>query len=228
MIIGNGLVAKSLQAIDRECTCFFASGVSASNSNDSREFNRENILLVDTLEKYPEKTIVYFSSCGIEFGNTPYFCHKLNMEQIVTSRAKKFFIFRLPQVVGNGGNKNTLFKHLISKIKQNEPIEVWINARRNLIDIDDVVGIANTFLSNKKNLNSIINIASPYNCTIVELLENIEIVLDLKVDYFLANKGENLDIDISRMNEMIDMDQIFKDKNQYLQNLIKKYCKEEL
>jgi nucleoside-diphosphate-sugar epimerase len=227
MIIGNGMIARSLKYIDSDEVCFFASGVSSSNTKNSKVFDREKNLLLEVLDRYAKtKIIVYFSSCGIKFEATPYFDHKLNMENIIASRAENFYIFRLPQVVGNGGNKNTLFNHLISKVKNNESIEVWKNVRRNLIDIDDVVDIINIFLSNKINLNSIVNIASPYNCTILELIKNIEIVLSMKVNYTLVNKGKTIYTSVAEISDIVDINRVFKSKNQYLQHLIKKYHKE--
>lgn len=227
MIIGQGMIAKALQNIDSDEVCFFASGVSSSNIVEQKEFDREKDLLETTLDKYSNsRNFIYFSSCGIEFESTPYFKHKLNMEKIVTDKAKKFYIFRLPQVVGNGGNKNTLFNHLINQIKHYNKIEVWEDVRRNLIDIDDVVMIVSRIISNITKSNSIINVASPYNSTILEIIQNIQYVLGIQVNYVLAKKGIAIDVDISELSQFIDIKEIFKSKNLYLQYLVSKYHKE--
>ncbi len=227
MIVGRGMIANAFQIIDNDEVCFFASGVSSSNMDDEIEFDRERKLLESILDKYADsKIFVYFSSCGIEFESTPYFKHKLNMEKIVTDKAKKFYIFRLPQVVGNGGNKNTLLNHLIYQIKHQNKIEVWENVRRNLIDIDDVVMIVSRIISNITKSNSIINVASPYNSTILEIIQNIQYVLGIQVNYVLAKKGIAIDVDISELSQFIDIKEIFKSKNLYLQYLVSKYHKE--
>ena len=49
MIIGNGLIAKSLQEIDSENVLFFASGVSNSLETRDSEFEREYFLLKETI-----------------------------------------------------------------------------------------------------------------------------------------------------------------------------------
>ena len=45
-----------------------------------------------------------------------YYHHKENMETIIESSALNYIIFRLPQVVGNGGNKNNLINFLFRHI----------------------------------------------------------------------------------------------------------------
>ena len=148
------------------------------------------------------------------------------MEKIIADKAKKFYIFRLPQVVGSGGNKNTLFYHLINQIKHYNKIEVWENVRRNLIDIDDVVMIVNKIILDTTKSNFTINIASPYNSTILEIVQNIECILGLKVNYVLVKKGTAINDDISELSQLIDINKIFRSKNLYLQQLVSKYHKE--
>lgn len=227
MIIGGGMIATALQSIDSNEFCFFASGVSSSNTVEPKEFAREKELLEVTLDKYSNSsTFIYFSSCGIEFETTPYFSHKQNMEKIVQNKAKKYYIFRLPQVVGSGGNTNTLFNYLVTQVKKEKQIEIWKNVRRNLVDIDDIIAIINQIISNNIKMNSIINIASPFNVTILEIIKNIETVLNIKTKYTLTEKGQAIDVDIAELSKIVDTDTIFGSKDLYLQNLIKKYHKE--
>jgi nucleoside-diphosphate-sugar epimerase len=227
MIIGNGMIANALKSIDSEDICFFASGVSTSSINNKEEFNRERKLLLDSLDKYSNsKIIIYFSSCGVDFEETPYFEHKLNMERIVSKEAKEFYIFRLPQVVGRGGNIKTLFNHLIYQAKYNQSIEIWENVRRNLIDVDHIVDIIDEIIIKKNSLNTIINIASPYNVSILELVNAIELVLNRKINYTLSHKGKAIDVNINFLSSLINLDLIFKNQEDYLSNLIRKYEKD--
>lgn len=227
MIMGKGMIATALQSIESNEFCFFASGVSSSNAAEQKEFDREKELLETTLNKYSNSSIfIYFSSCGIEFETTPYFLHKQDMEKIVEKKAKQYYIFRLPQVVGSGGNKNTLFNYLISQIKKEKQIEIWEKVRRNLIDIDDVVAVVNQIILNNLKQNSIINIASPFNISILEIIKNIETVLNINTKYTLVEKGKAIDVDIYKLSKIVEIDTIFGNKDLYLQNLIKKYYKE--
>ena len=227
MIIGKGMIANALKTIDCDKFCFFASGVSSSNTDDQEEFNREKNLLESTIKENSGNCIfVYFSSCGIEFETTPYFIHKKNMENITKEKVKSYYIFRLPQVVGLGGNKNTLFNYLIEQVVCKREIEIWKNVRRNLIDIDDVILIIKKIIDCKIKPNSILNIASPFTLSIVEIINSIENILNIKIKYNSIEKGQSIYVDITEISKIIDIDEIFKNKDSYIENLIKKYYKE--
>lgn len=101
MIIGNGLLGKGLTSIDSSNIVFFASGVSNSGEKRREAFDREAILLRNTIRSYPSKILVYFSTCSVyECSLSMYSLHKLKMEQFIQKNCEKSFIFRLPQVVG--------------------------------------------------------------------------------------------------------------------------------
>ncbi|HEX7869337.1 MAG TPA: NAD-dependent epimerase, partial [Chryseobacterium sp.] len=107
MIIGNGLIANALKSIDTENILFFASGVSNSLENRSSEFDREYNLLKNTIENHPGKIFVYFSTCSIydsSKNNSHYVLHKLKMEQIIADSCQQYFILRVSNAVGKGGN----------------------------------------------------------------------------------------------------------------------------
>lgn len=226
MIVGRGMIAQSLKDIDENDIVFFASGVSLSSEININNFNREKELLLNTIDSNLDcRLFIYFSSCGIEFESTPYFEHKKNMENIIKSYSKNYYIFRLPQVVGNGGNKNTLFNYLINQIKELKKIEIWNGIKRNLIDIDDIVLIINKIIKNNIYINNTINIASPHNCSILEIANIVASVLNKQLKYDIVNKGKAIDVNINKLNDIIDMKSIFKDKEQYIKNLVIKYYK---
>lgn len=227
MIVGNGLLAKKLMKFDKNNFCFFASGVSNSNETSQFQFDRERKLLLEVLRDIETKeniTIVYFSSCGIEFESSPYFSHKQLMESLIKKHSKKYYIFRLPQVVGSLGNSNTLFKYLEKSISNNEKIKVWKYAKRNLIDIEDVVKATNLIIVNDCHINQTVNIATPYNLSIVSILQYVEKKFNISVDYQLIDKGEPVDIDIKEINSIVDVEDFFYGgESEYMNNLIGKY-----
>lgn len=227
MIIGNGLIANSFRSSldDDKNFIMFASGVSNSNETRVLEFKREKTLLIKTIQDNTDKIFIYISSCNLEntLIHVQYYQHKLNMEKIIKKLSKNYYIFRLPQVVGKTDNKNTLFGFLFDKINNNIEFDLWVNARRNLIDIDDVNLIINTILRKRIFKNSIINIASPSTYSILEIVIKIEMFLGKKVKYKELNKGDKNDIDISKICEVISMLNL-KFDDTYLDNLIEKYA----
>ena len=91
MIIGNGLVAKKFKHYKRN-VIIFASGVSNSLETNDIQFYKEKQLLEDTLKKHPDKLLIYFSSRNVDLLNSPYYQHKLNMENLIKSYKNKYII----------------------------------------------------------------------------------------------------------------------------------------
>lgn len=225
MIIGNGLLAKNLKCIDNENLCIFASGVSNSNEQSYMQFQRERELLLKTIENLDVNIVfIYFSSCGVAFEESLYFTHKIEMEGMVRKKCAKFYIFRLSQVVGFAGNKNNFLNFFERKINKNKAIQVWGNAKRNLIDIDDVVSIVGEVVENKVYLNDVINIASPYNISVINIIKVIECVFDIKVKYEILDEGKPIVINVNKIRNIIDIDNYFSnDESKYLTGIIRKY-----
>ncbi|MCW3160392.1 Rossmann-fold NAD(P)-binding domain-containing protein [Chryseobacterium oryctis] len=191
MIIGNGLIANSLRNIDSEDNLFFASGVSNSLETRNSEFEREFLLIKDTLKNYKEKKFIYFSTLSVNDlskQDSHYVLHKLAMEDYIKNNAEKYLILRIGNIVGKGGNPNTLFNYLKNQIINNNKFVVHSNARRLLIDMDDI----NKFLLNIcPDINSkIINYAFPYYYNLKEIITAIEDKIGKKAIYDEINEGD--------------------------------------
>ena len=160
MIIGNGLLGSAFIEFDLPEVVFFASGVSNSSEISEKEFNREENLIHKILGDNPQKQFVYFSTCSIydsSKNGSPYVLHKLKMEQIIINKASNYLILRVSNAVGKGGNPNLLMNYIYSSILNKKKITIHKNAKRNLIDVEDVVKISHNIISNNIK-NKIINI----------------------------------------------------------------------
>ncbi|WP_262150652.1 NAD-dependent epimerase/dehydratase family protein [Chryseobacterium foetidum] len=226
MITGNGLIAKSLQSIDSDGVLFFASGVSNSLETRSSEFEREHALLKKNIEENPDKTFVYFSTCSIydsSKNNSHYVLHKLKMEQIISDLCERYFILRISNAVGHGGNPNLLVNYLVREIKNKAKITLHTKATRNLIDVSDVCAITKNILENFSS-NQIINLAYLQNFSIIEITEAISKVLLTEPLLQLQNEGSGYEIEVSKIEDYFRKNNL-TDKEQYLVNLITKYYK---
>lgn len=225
MIIGNGLIAEGFKKYfsNDDEFLFFASGVSNSNESRASEFKREKKLLQEAIERNHSKVFVYFSSCGINSSeHTQYFSHKLDMENLVKTKRSDYYIFRLPQVVGETKNPNTLINFLYTKLKNNSELVLWKNARRNLIDIDDVVAVVRCIIRKGLEKNTTINIASPIDYSVEEIVSSLEDLLKINGTYTLLDKGSPLKIDTTHLSNIFSELNIVFNKN-YLDVLIRKY-----
>ena len=147
MIFGSGLLAFAFgpKFANSATSCVYAAGVSNSNCSDQREFDREQDRLMVAMGQHRSAELfLYFGTCSANgpLGSaSPYVQHKIKMEKIVEEHPR-YLILRLPQTAGKTENPHTLLNYIFARIIRSERFQVWKNARRNIIDVDDVVRIA--------------------------------------------------------------------------------------
>ena len=198
MIIGRGLVASAFLPYfaDDPAVTVFASGVSNSRETRQEEFVREEGLLINALER--GGTFLYFGSCSVldpAMTETPYVRHKLQMEELVCSAAKRA-VFRLPQVVGTSSNSHLLTNFLYDRIRSGEHFQVWKHARRNLMDVDDIAAIVAHLVRTGTVEGGSYNIACPFSVSVIDIVQIFELVLGMKADYSLVDAGAEYVIDV--------------------------------
>lgn len=224
MIIGDGMLASMfIDYKNNNNIIIFASGVSNSSETREKEFLREKTLVENTLKNYRDKLFIYFSSCSLDdpqLSNTPYHIHKRNMEQLIKEISNYYIIFRVPNIIGRGGNKNTIINFLFNKIKQEEVFDLWINATRNIVDIEDLYKIVSYIINNRVFKNIILNIAYEYNYKVEDIVHAIENILNKKAKYNIINKGADLKIDIQKTLPILNELKIVQPT---IETLIKKY-----
>lgn len=222
IIIGQGMIANAFKncKVKDDNLLIFGSGVSNSLELSESEFKREKNLLLDVLKTYPQKKIVYFSSCAVGLIDTPYYLHKQAMENIVIEKAELYLICRLPQVVGITQN-STLVNHIATCIRTKKTIKVISNAKRNLIDIDDAVRIT-ILLSSCSNL--IINITNGIMVPINDLIQLLSSILKIKpIIAYGTDENGITDYDGMDLKKFIGLnDRIYSDN--YLQDVLTKYA----
>ncbi|WP_294303756.1 hypothetical protein [uncultured Chryseobacterium sp.] len=221
MIIGNGLIANALKGIDTEGHLFFASGVSNSLETRSTEFEREFSLLKESIEKHPDGRLVYFSTLSINDQSkqdSRYVLHKLQLEEFIRNNASSHLILRIGNIVGKGGNPNTLFNFLKIQISEGNIFKIHRQARRLLLDVDDV----SKFLQAHGNdlSNQTVNFAYPYYYDLKEIVQAIETRMQKKATYGETDEGDFYKVDFHGT-----ADHFFSGINaeEYLRNLTEKY-----
>lgn len=227
MIIGSGLLAQGFSKYFAEQSNIwvYAAGVSNSACTNKNEFLRERSLLMDALEQADSMdTFLYFSTCSIYdpgVFHSPYVQHKLAMEKLA-SKHERFFIFRLPQIAGHTPNPHTLLNYLYARIIRSESFSVWKNAKRNIIDIDDVVAVVREIVRDESNYNMIFNVANTDNYSIMNIVESIESIVSKKAVYEISERGEEYAIDVHKTIQWFESAGMSFD-DQYLSRTIRKY-----
>ncbi|MBV5320169.1 MAG: NAD-dependent epimerase/dehydratase family protein [Sulfuricurvum sp.] len=226
MIIGNGMIANAFSFLEKDnSVLIFASGVSNSCETSSVAFGKEKKLLINAINKHLDKIIVYFSTCSIfdqGMQNSAYTNHKIKMENLIKSKSANYIIFRLPQVIGRGGNKSNLINYLYDRINSFVPISIWSDAYRDIIDIEDVVKIV-MFTLKDKCIATEINIGSNKPTKVLDIVNIIENLIDKKAIISIIEKESYANgFDISKMQQISKKINIDFNNN-YTEKVIGKY-----
>ena len=199
MIIGRGLVAAAFARDWQhdQATVVVAAGVSNSAETDPAAFERERRLLDEVLATPSAQCVVYFGSCAV--GNpaerqTAYLQHKARMEERVLDDPRGR-VFRLPQVVGEGGNPHTLTNFLRARIESGQSFDVWAHAERNLIDIADVGAIGSHVLRQPGDFPKLMSLADVRSTNMLDIVHSMERVLDRRGIYRVLEQGVPFPID---------------------------------
>ena len=227
MVVGRGMIASRFKDFDQDDNIvIFASGVSNSKETDLKAFQRERDLVEATLQKTQEILFIYFSTCSIEDPSQKeslYVKHKLDLEEYIKNHSEKYLILRTSNVVGGNTNPHTVLNFFYNKVKSCEYFEVWNQASRNLIDIDDVFRIARYFIEGNEPINKVVNVANPASISAVSLVKTLESFLGKKGNYKILDKGIPFEIDIAEIATLFPPMAANFYQEGYLLELLKKY-----
>ncbi|MFI5134367.1 MAG: NAD-dependent epimerase/dehydratase family protein [Chitinophagales bacterium] len=227
MVVGSGMLAKAFERFrDDASVIIFASGVSNSSEDDPEAFEREKNLL-QSFAGTPAK-LVYFSTISIEDPekqNSNYIRHKLQIEKLIQQSFMKYLIFRLPNLVGRSDNLHTLTNFIYHRIKNELMFPVFANAKRYLMDVDDVASLLSPLISEKEFVNRSENIFFDDEISIPDLVKTFENLLDKKAQVEIIEKGSSYHPDDSFFKEYLQTKKITLEKK-YCEKLIKKYYSE--
>jgi len=224
MVVGHGLLARAFSAyVDDDRFIIFASGVANSLATDPASFAREHGLLADVASRLGSACLVYFSTLSVLEPGPPsaYVVHKLAMEDEVR-RLASYLVVRLPQVVGRSDNPATLVNFLVQRILSGTEFELWVDARRNLIDVEDVVKIVGHILEAGSIRNDTVEIASPFNLRAEDLVYMIERILGKRAVARKVHAGHAPTIDIARLSPLF-ADSGVHFPPEYVERLLRKY-----
>ena len=227
MVVGNGMIAQAMKNIDNDSLIFFCSGVSNSNEKNELNYVREKKLLDSFSES--DKCLIYFSSYFVNFDHyldERYYKHKLEMEYMIQNKFFSFKIFRLPQIVGYSNNPYTLTNFLYNAMMKQSKINLYKNAVRNLIDLDDIVKIVKYANENKYFINQSTNLIGTNNYEVGDIVRCFEEITESEAIVSIQEHHEiKFDIKISKeMLQIYNLLNLHFDHS-YLKNLLQKYYK---
>lgn len=223
-VVGNGLIASAFMKIEKDYDILvLASGVSNSNEKRQSEFDRELSLVRSAIGENQRKLVLYFSTTSVNFKvNTPYVHHKINMEREVMALSERYFIARLPQVVGCGNNNKTLISFFVESIILNrKQLFIQREATRSLIDVEDIARITTQLVPLQGDKSIVFSLTS-LPISACDIVEQIYRILNVKPFYKLVDGGLTYREDTSQLKELIGANDIVFKKN-YWKNVLEKY-----
>ena len=169
-ILGNSILAKSFKGIKSNSKIYvLASGVSNSQETDKDIFKKEFKLIKNTILINKDYHHAYFSTCSFNCNlSTSYVIHKKDMEEMISKYTLKYFIFRIPQIVGVVNNK-TIVSDFVRRIINKEPINIQKRSTINIINVDSISKIFMSILESQQSLNKVINISISFGVSPKEI-----------------------------------------------------------
>ena len=193
-VIGSGMLGSAFSlARGTPDTIVYAAGTSNSSCTRQSEFDRDRSRLTEALLR--DVLFIYISTCSVE--DKPYTHHKLQMEELVKTRGD-YLIVRLPIVAGRSTNPHTLLNLLYDRISRSEEFDLFVNARRNIIDVADVVTIVNWLARNLK-FNETVNVAAPNDYSIMDIVRAMEQIIGKRAIFTSVDSGDSQIIDTRRI-----------------------------
>ena len=225
MIIGNGLIARSLSGFEKDNNVvIFASGVSNSSEANENEYEREKKLLLEQRNK--NKHLVYFSTCSIfdsSLSESRYIIHKKEIENLLLNDFENYLLIRLPILIGRTSNRHTFFNFIRDRIINNEFFQIHKNAWRYLLDTDDLTSffpkLLREYYSGKHELNMVFN----NEMNVADIIKLYEKILGIEANAEFVNKGCKYTIDNNAFKFLLKKNGIKKNMENYNYSVLKKY-----
>ena len=214
-VIGSGMIGTAFKEARFPKGCVvYAAGPANSSCTNEYEFKRDRERLSHDIHK--PGLFIYISTCSVE--DKPYVHHKRAMEELVKARGD-YLILRLPNVAGRTSNPHTLLNFLADKVKRGEHFNMYRLSRRNVIDVQDVVTIADWLVRNNAR-NETINVASPRDHLIYHIVRAFEALYGKHAIMLVVESGDAQRINVNRIFDApVDF------SGDYLERTLERYYK---
>ena len=143
------------------------------------------------------------------------------MERMVRGHPRHV-VLRLPQIAGKTPNPHTLLNFLYARISRSEAFQIWGGAKRNIIDVDDVVSIAQQLIANGTVRNTTVNIANPVNYSMPEIVDAMVGIVGKRAIFEVVDRGSDYFIETGSMQPALAKSGVEFGDN-YLSKVIAKY-----
>ncbi|MCK2221079.1 SDR family oxidoreductase [Actinomadura sp. ATCC 31491] len=218
-IVGSGFLAGHLSLIAHRHhdVVVFAAGVSRSGSVSHDGFDREAEAVRRTLDRCRAAgdRLVYFSTAssavygprlrlGTEDGGvaptSAYGRHKLAMEALISRHGAAHLILRLAYPAGPGQRSHQFLPAMVRQVAGGS-VRVSRGARRDLIDVRDVVTIVDALLTAGVS-DEVVNVASGFAAPVEDIVRHLEHRLGRVCDKQYADVPPDPPVSIAKLRAL--------------------------
>ena len=189
-IIGNGFIGKSLKKIKKDLIktnyIIYAAGISHSKTKSKKNLNKELSAFKIFSKNNFLKKIIYISTADVTnniSNKSLYVKNKIKIEKLIKKKFKNYIILRLPQIIGKSKNKNTLVNYFYFNIKNNKPLVLIKNFKRNILDIDDILKLLKIIVYSKNTKNKVIILSNKYSVQPIDIVRIFEKKLNKNINF---------------------------------------------
>jgi len=129
---------------------------------------------LNSLKKNISKKIIYISTADVTnniLNKSLYVKNKIRIEKLIKRKFKNYIILRLPQIIGKSKNKNTLVNYFYYNIKNDKPLVLIKNFKRNVLDIDDILKLLKIIVYSKRTKNKVIILSNKYSVQPIDIVK---------------------------------------------------------
>ncbi|CAL9624676.1 NAD-dependent epimerase/dehydratase family protein [Streptomyces sp. NPDC003781] len=203
-IVGQGFLADHLSALSHthDDVTVLAAGVSSASVDSADAFRREADLVRATTRRCRAegRTAVFFSTASHAlYGGcdgpadedhprpvSPYGWHKLGLEREVADSGASCLILRLSHVVGPRQRPHQLLPALVGQVASGN-VRVFTGARRDLVDVTDVVACLDALLTEGVR-DDVFNVAAGTPYAVEHIVRGIERQLGRRARWDLVDR----------------------------------------
>nr|AXL05543.1 NDP-hexose 4-ketoreductase [uncultured bacterium] len=241
-IIGSGFLAGNLAPLapSHPGVVVAAFGVSVAAGIPEADFAREATRLYELISRCERRRerLVFFSTAsaamyavpgkagtedGPVFPSTAYGRHNLALEAVLAASPVDYLVLRLTHVVGPAQHARMLVPSLVRQI-QSGVVRLHRGARRDLIDIADVVTIVDRLLTAGAH-RTVVNVASGTAVPIERLVDHIEAELGLLADREYVSEVASQPVSVARLRRLVP-EAASIDRADYYRHVLSKYVRE--
>ncbi len=188
-IIGSGFIAKKfkkyLKFIKKNEITIYAAGISNSLEKNNKNFTKE----VNRFKKFckeNQKKVIYISTYSIgDFlrAKKKYVKNKIKIENMIKKKCPNYLIIRLPEIVGQNKNPNSLTNFFFNKIKSDQSFDLFKKTKRNLLDVDDALENCIKIIRRNMNKNKTVNLLNNKFYSPSQIINILQNILNKKAIY---------------------------------------------